>query len=89
MALTHKPEETARLENVNLPHLCVKHGGEERRCTGLKGRALSGGGGGEVGGGRTSKGRTPCPSLFQVSCCIIRSVLLTDGLLIYLVQGCK
>lgn len=43
MALTHKPEETARLENVNLPHLCVKHGEEERRRTGLKGRALSGG----------------------------------------------
>lgn len=81
MALTHKPEETARLENVNLPHLCVKHGGEERRRTGLKGRALSRGGG--------SKGRTPCPSLIQVSCCIIRSVSLTDSLLIYLVQGCK
>lgn len=88
MALTHKPEETARLENVNLPHLCVKHGGEERRRTGLKGRALSGRGGTECGGG-ASKGRTPCPSLIQVSRCIIRSVLLTHGLLIYLVQGCK
>lgn len=56
MALTHKPEETARLENVNLPHLCVKHGGEERRRTGLKGRALSGGGARSVVAGRVKAG---------------------------------
>lgn len=58
MALTRKPEETARLENVNLPHLCVKHGGEERRRTGLKGRALSGRGGGgrSVVAGRVKAG---------------------------------
>lgn len=54
MAVTHKPEKTVRFENVNLPHLCVKHGGEERRHTGLKGRALSGGGevAGQVKAGR-------------------------------------